>query len=291
MLLPLLLIASTVHASRRLRPSELLQLEEHNHAQSEMKIQQLQSIQDLSNLLDEGRQKLAGARIVIRADPTPSSTPGSASGSSQTSSITLPTPPPQLEPLALPSYGGPVSQIDELTDIQREQNSLQQKKLMVAQQKRIIEESQASSDKLQQLIAVNKQIEQKNEQALAEAGDHLLQRVKAYSDRLSEEQTQSSTSGGASGAAAPAAAASGGAALIEEQRARQKVVEPSSAVVLDPQRLSEIQQQINDQRLTIQELQSQLMRRRRRRWHRRFGDEEENAQEQEGALVDQQQRQ
>jgi len=243
--------------------------------QEEVKLAQLQSIKDLNAILDEGRQKLAESRFVLEQTPAapaaapaaPAPAPGSAGATSGMAGLAAAdlVAPPQLQPLALPSYG-PASQIDELADIQREQLALRQKKVMVAQQKRIIQDSEDSAAKLQQLIGVNKQIEQKNEQALGQAGQHLLDRIKSYSDRLAQEQI--STTGGGTALSATAVPP---AALLE-QDGSQVIQVPSSQQA----QVSQMQQLLNQQAHTIQRLQSFMQRRRHRRRRRRSQQEEQD---------------
>jgi len=240
--------------------------EAHAATQADLQLHQLQSVQELSNLVDQGRQKLQASRVVLNQTPaaskaaTPAAT-AAATGADSTAAVDL-IQPPQLQPLALPSYG-PQMQIDELADIQREQLSLRQKKLMVAQQKRVIQESEDNESKLQQLIDVNKQIEQKNEQALVAANQHLTDRIKAYGDRLAQE----SGTGGSSGVSADDAS---GAALLESDESstdlKQAAEEHNSA---DTQMMQQMQAQIKSQNENIQRLQEMLVNRKRRHRHRR----------------------
>jgi len=236
--------------------------------QGEMKIAQLQSIQDLNNLLDVGRQKIAESHLVF-LEQAPSaavaSTSASASGSASGSAVDLSVAPPQLQPLALPSYGPSLasSPVDELADIQREQMSLRQKKVMVAQQKRIIQDSEDSATKLQQLIAVNKQIEEKNEQALAAAGTHLLDRIKAYSDSLAQEQSAGTGASGVTALAAPSVLMEQGTEHIAQQQDQSSFA----------QFQAEIQSTIRQQSDTIQRMQDLLTKRRHHRRRRRNSED------------------
>jgi len=267
-------------------------------AGGELKLQQLQGIQNLNSLLDQGREKLAASRLVLdqppAAAPAPSTPAASvapagagaavattiASSPTGAASLGLPdlTQPPQLQNLVLPSYGpstsfGPQPQIDELADIQREQMSLRQKKVMVAQQKRIIQDSEDSEVKLQQLIAVNKQIADKNDQALAAAGQHLLDRIKSYSDRLAREESGALGSGG-TGMGPPAATPKAQALLdtSEEQTTNQQQTLNDATLQHQQQEQfmafqAEMQQRMQQQSETIIRIQNILERRKRHHRH------------------------
>jgi len=241
----------------------------------ELQIQQLQSVQALGSLLDEGRQKLAATRLVLdqtpAAAPAPAPAAAAATGSADSPAAVDLIQPPQLQPLALPNYNGlsngPQMQIDELADIQREQLALRQKKLVVAQQEQAIQESQDNASKLQQLIAVNKQIADRNQQALVAAQQHLTDRIKAYGDRLAKEAMgTAATSAGASGAAGTS-----GASLLEASEAdsvSQSQSQTQTQTTEFQQFQVQIQQQLKAQADNMQRLQEILLKRRHRR-HRR----------------------
>jgi len=285
-LLPLLLLHLVVvwgNASAKQGPNFIelkskLSALGHNAAvvQGELQLKQLESVQDLSNLLDMGRQKLAETRLVL--DQTPAApaaapaapAPAAAAAAPAVAAAAAATDliqPPQLQPLALPSYG-PQMQIDELADIQREQLALRQKKLLVAQQKRIIQDSEDNASKLQQLISVNKQIAEKNDEALVAANQHLTDRIKAYGERLAKEAA------GTPVTATPAPGATA-AALLESQSSDDSTDSSSQAVTPSTntqflQFQTEIQQTLKTQNSNIERLEEMLVsRRRRRRLHRR----------------------
>jgi len=236
--------------------------------QHDMQLQELQSVQDLSNLLDEGRQKLAATRLVLEqapaaapaaaAKPAAPAAPAAATGVDAAVDLIQP---PQLQPLALPSYG-PQMQIDELADIQREQLALRQKKLMVSQQQRVIQESEDNAAKLQQLIAVNKQIAERNQQALAIANQHLTDRIKAYGDRLAQEAAGTAASG------APAAGTTA-TAFVEAAVETTHATDASSQSAQFAQFQAEIQQRLQQQNDNIQHIEEMLLRKRRHRRTRR----------------------
>jgi len=294
LLLHLLVVLSS--ANTKINPS-LLEIQANlrskgRHAavvQGELQLRNLESVADLSKLLESGRQKLAATRLVLEQTPaatpaasaaTPAATPAAAAGAAATTTTSSTTgadavadliQPPQLQPLALPSYG-PTMQIDELADIQREQLTLRQKKLMVAQQERVIQGSEDDATKLQQLIDVNKQIAKRNEEALVLAQQHLTDRIRAYGERLASEA--SGTGGAASGSASGAAAGASGSSLIEAGSTDVQTVQTPNQADL----ISQFQSQLKSQADTIQQLQEMIFKRRRR--HRRhkntLPDENEN---------------
>jgi len=274
-LLLLLLIGSNAKPN----PPGLIETSSSSHTteQTDLKLRELQSIQDLSNLVESGRQKLAEASKILRADPPAG---GAAGGATGTSGVALDIAPPQLEPLALPSYGQPPV-LDDLTDIQREQAALKQKRLLVAQQKHIIAESEENAAKLAQLIAVNKQIAQKNEDALAISSQHLVARFKAYTDRLAAQEAAAGASGGTSGGASGAAAPAKPAALFEEQQqqrpaTQQPTTATTSELNLMRTQADELRHALELQGHSIDDLKAIIQRRGRHRRHGDWGEEEDS---------------
>jgi len=276
LLLHLLVVWSS--ASTKINPS-LLEMKANlrsqgRHAavvQGELQLRNLESVADLSKLLESGRQKLAATRLVLEQTPaaTPAATPATPAAAAATTTSSTTTgadsvadliQPPQLQPLALPSYG-PTMQIDELADIQREQLALRQKKLMVAQQERVIQGSEDDATKLQQLIDVNKQIAKRNEEALVLAQQHLTDRIRAYGERLATEASGTGGSGSASGAAGAS-----GSSLIEADSTDVQTVQTPNNNQADV--ISQFQSQLKSQADNIQRLQEMLFKRRRR--HRRY---------------------
>jgi len=220
-------------------------------AQGQLSFENLKSTDLLSSLVEEGGRKLAATRVILDATPA-AATPAAASASGMNVDLIQP---PQLQPLALPSFGPQPTSIDELADIQREEVALRQKKLTVAQQKRIIQESEDSAAKLAQLIAVNKQISQRNDAALVAANQHLTDRIKAYGDRLAQEASATGSAGAAAGTTA--------AALIE-QSGESREVQSVQLSRFEDQMRDQMQRQAD----TIQRLEDMVEKRRHRRRRR-----------------------